>query len=192
MSIVAGETMTLQGDLLLFSGTTLALDIYDPNTHDFLDIQGNLDLNAGGTLELTLDPNAPALLAGDVFDVLRFASVAGAFDTLSLPTLGGGLVWNIADLYTTGELSVITDVDLDDDGLVTGLDLPAHPANESSSHLGVAGQPGRASRHGYQHRGRGGVGTGAFDAGAPVLGQPGMLPPTYSLVLVLSKPRSLF
>ena len=115
-----GEMLTVDGDLLMFAGSTLALDLHSPAIHDLLEVQGTL--TAAGTLELKLDSSAPTLSLGDTFDVLDFASAGGQFDALMLPALDSGLVWNITDLLTTGELSVVTDVDLDDDGFVTGND----------------------------------------------------------------------
>ena len=121
-SIITQDTeLAVLGDLFMVSGTTLALDIYDPNVHDVLDIQGVL--TAAGTLLVSRDPNAPGLQPGDSFTLLNFASATGQFDSLALPTLNAGLVWNITDLYSTGELTVVTDVDLDNDGLITGNDL---------------------------------------------------------------------
>ena len=116
-----GETLNVQGDLLMLAGSSLVLDVYSPTIHDLLDIQGTLTV--AGTLQLNLDPGAPAPNLGDAFDVLDFASASGEFDSLLLPVLDSGLVWNITDLLTTGMLSVVTDVDLDNDGWVTGLDL---------------------------------------------------------------------
>lgn len=115
-----GEMLTVDGDLLMFAGSTLALDLHSPAIHDLLDVQGTL--TAAGTLQLNLDSSAPTLGLGDSLDVLDFTSAEGKFDALMLPALNSGLVWNITDLLTTGELSVVTDVDLDDDGKVTGLD----------------------------------------------------------------------
>lgn len=115
-----GEMLTVDGDLLMFAGSTLALDLHSPAIHDLLDVQGTL--TAAGTLQLNLDSSAPTLGLGDTFDVLDFTSAGGQFDALMLPALDSGLVWNISDLLTTGELSVVTDVDLDDDGFVTGND----------------------------------------------------------------------
>jgi len=116
-----GEVLNVDGDLLMLDGATLALDLHSPAIHDLLAIQGTL--TAAGTLQLNLDPNAPALSTGDTFDILDFAEATGEFDLLLLPVLSTGLTWNVTDLLTTGELSVVTDVDLDNDGSVTGLDF---------------------------------------------------------------------
>ena len=47
--------------------------------------------------------------AGDAFDILDFdaARDAGAFDTLTLPSLPAGLTWDAAQLYTDGSLRVV-------------------------------------------------------------------------------------
>jgi len=38
------------------------------------------------------------------FDIFDFASISETFDTLTLPTLGPSLVWNVDELYTEGIL----------------------------------------------------------------------------------------
>jgi hypothetical protein len=63
-------------------------------------------LTAGGTLKVSLDPAAPAPLAGDAFNILDFASAAGGFDRLMLPALEAGLMWDASRLYTEGILAV--------------------------------------------------------------------------------------
>ena len=121
-AVPVGETMTVQGNLDIQAGATLAMDIYSPTVHDMLDVQGNF--TAAGTLQVTLDAGAPALQQGDLFDLMDVAgTTGGAFDSFSLPSLSTGLVWNITDLITTGELSVVVDVDLDNDGDVDGGDF---------------------------------------------------------------------
>ena len=45
--------------------------------------------------------------AGNSFDILDWGSLSGAFATLNLPALSGGLAWSTSQLYTTGVLTVI-------------------------------------------------------------------------------------
>ena len=53
-----------------------------------------------------IDSFTPGL--GDEFDILDFASAAGAgFDTVDLPDLGAGLGWDTSNLLTTGVLAVV-------------------------------------------------------------------------------------
>jgi hypothetical protein len=48
---------------------------------------------------------APKL--GDRFDLFDFTSFSGAFATLNLPTLSGGLTWDASALSTSGELVAV-------------------------------------------------------------------------------------
>ncbi|MCA9237373.1 MAG: hypothetical protein KDA44_17990, partial [Planctomycetales bacterium] len=125
MAAVA-ETMTIDGDLTLGVGSTLAIDISTPDAHDLLSVVGNL--GAGGTLAVSLDSGSPSPMLGDVFDILDFATASGSFGALSLPSLTAGLAWDTASLLTTGELSVITagggtPGDFNGDGSVNGADF---------------------------------------------------------------------
>ena len=121
--LVAGETLLVDGDVTLSADTTLALDVFNPLIGDRLEVGGHL--TAAGTIEVLLDAAAATPTLGDVFDVLDFASASGAFNAYQLPSLDAGLAWSVTDLLVTGELSVVTDVDLDNDGLVTGSDFLA-------------------------------------------------------------------
>ena len=116
------DVLTVDGELVLESGTTVVFDIATDGINDLLEVTGNL--TAAGTLEVVLDGSAPALTAGDSFDLLDFATISGAFDTLTLPTLDAGLMWDTSALLTTGVLEVVSsllDGDLNGDGFV-GLD----------------------------------------------------------------------
>jgi hypothetical protein len=74
--------------------------------YDVLDVGGTLGL--AGTLDVDLlygfRPQA-----GQTFDILDFdpANLAGTFDTINLPVLGGGLSWDTSNLYTTGSIGVV-------------------------------------------------------------------------------------
>ena len=120
----AGLTAVL-GDYSQTAGTLhIELAGATPQAYDQLLVAGHLA--AGGTLQVSLlDSFQPSL--GNAFDILDFASAAGAF-TLDLPTLGSGLVWNTSQLLTTGMLSVTSafnPADFNHDGIVDGLDLAA-------------------------------------------------------------------
>ena len=90
--------------------------------YDVLRITGLASLD--GTLDVTLlDGYLPQ--AGDMFDLLDWASLAGTFATLNLPALSGSLSWDASQLYVTGALSVFSplNADFDNDGDVDGTDL---------------------------------------------------------------------
>lgn len=118
---VLGETMTVTGDVVLESGMQLAFDVYDPTRSDRLVVTGNF--TAGGTLRVALDAGAPPLGLGETFDLIDFATAGGAFADYDLPGLPIGMAWNVSELLMSGTLSVVADVDLDDDGDVDGRDL---------------------------------------------------------------------
>ncbi|MCA9236796.1 MAG: autotransporter-associated beta strand repeat-containing protein [Planctomycetales bacterium] len=138
---VIGQTFTIDGDLTLNSGSTLALDIATPAASDLLTITGSFA--AGGALDVTLDAAAPAPSLGDVFTILDFASASGAFNSLVLPALGAGLGWDTSSLLTTGELSVVEFAglpgDFNNDTKVNGADFLAwqrgYPATYDAADL---------------------------------------------------------
>jgi hypothetical protein len=120
--IFSGETMIVEGDLMLAAGAILELDIFDPSTVDLLSVTGHIA--ASGTLEVTLEASAPAPQAGDLFDILDFASADGAFAAFDLPSLAEGLNWNTSNLLTTGQLEVVAGLpgDYNGDGKVDAAD----------------------------------------------------------------------
>lgn len=123
------ETMTIQGDLTLASGSTASLNIGAAGTNDLLDIHGNLDVADGFTLEVLLDAtvSASSLQDGDSWDLFNFATSSGSFDPLAfaLPTLSGNLVWDTTRLLVDGVIEVTLPGlpgDFNDDGLVDAAD----------------------------------------------------------------------
>ncbi len=121
VTVYSGQTLTVQGDVALGGGSTLALDIFSPAITDKLAVGGNL--LAGGALDIDLNAAAPAPALGDSFHILDFATASSTFDSYSLPSLGAGLAWNLSKLLTLGNLDVVNDVDLDNNGLVDGSDF---------------------------------------------------------------------
>lgn len=119
--IYSPEVLTVLGDLKLEAGATLIFDIADAGINDVLDIGGTL--SAAGTLEVLLASSAPTPTLGDSFDLLDFTVAEGEFDSFNLPGLDAGLAWNVSQLVTTGEVTVVVDVDLNDDGYVNGGDF---------------------------------------------------------------------
>ena len=120
--IVRSTSLSVGGDYLQLDDTTLELKLFNESTFDRLIVAGNI--HARGTLAVLLDPGfVPA--AGQVFDVLDFATLTGAFTNLALPDLGGGLGWDHSALATSGELAIVSVAlpgDYNDDGLVDAAD----------------------------------------------------------------------
>ena len=80
------------------------------------------NLNLGGMLAVSLI-NGFMPTAGNSFDLFDWASLDGTFASMQLPTLPGGLTWNISQLYTTGVLSVGGVLgDYNHNGVVDGAD----------------------------------------------------------------------
>ena len=94
------------GNLVLAAGAILMeLGGRTPGgQYDVLDVAG--DLGLGGTLDVALIygfvPHA-----GDAFDLFDWGGVAGEFEAVNLPALGGGLAWDASNLYSTGTVSVV-------------------------------------------------------------------------------------
>ncbi|MGL4514060.1 MAG: beta strand repeat-containing protein [Lacipirellulaceae bacterium] len=92
---------------------------------------------------LTLDGTmAVSLLGGFVpsigqsFNLFDWGTLSGTFDSLSLPSLGGGLNWDTSQLYTTGVLSVAAaglPGDYNTDGVVNAADYTTWRDNLGST-----------------------------------------------------------
>ena len=77
------------------SGATLTSDL----------VNGITALSYGGTLALVA--NGDPLISGDAFKLFNAVSYAGAFATLSLPTLNAGLSWDTTRLLADGTIAVV-------------------------------------------------------------------------------------
>jgi autotransporter-associated beta strand protein len=113
------------GSVVLGSATTLILElggVAAGTQYDQVLVTGELSLD--GDLAISLI-NGFTPSAGQSFNVLDWGNLSGAFASLTLPALGGGLTWNASRLYTTGVLSVAPafTADFDEDGDVDGDDL---------------------------------------------------------------------
>ncbi len=111
-------TQTVGGEWKVDLGGTLA-----GTEHDQLDITNTATL--AGILDVSLIGGFSPV-AGDRFDIISAGLITGVFDTLNLPVLSSSLVWDLADLYTTGELLVSLSPlasDFDEDGDVDGFDF---------------------------------------------------------------------
>ncbi len=122
--VPVGETLTVEGDVVLGDDATLSLNIAGSGNNDLLNVLG--DLSADGTLEVLLDATVSALEEGDTYDLLDFGSLSGAFDTLDLPSLTGNLSWDTSTLLLDGIISVIAasvEGDYNNSGQVEQADL---------------------------------------------------------------------
>jgi autotransporter-associated beta strand protein len=118
-AVTGAEVLNVAGDLTLSSTGKMLLDIGQSGYNDRIAITG--DLVADGILEVVWDADAPALAIGSNFNLFDFAAATGTFDTLTLPTLAGGMAWNTDNLLTDGTLSVIAAGllgDFNNDGIV--------------------------------------------------------------------------
>jgi hypothetical protein len=97
----------VEGDVHLGADSRLVMELAGTTAgaqYDQLHVGGLLSLD--GALDVTLlDDFAPRY--GDTFDLLDFGALAGRFDTIELPVLGGGLVWNTAALYSAGMITAV-------------------------------------------------------------------------------------
>ena len=91
------------GDVVLGTGSVTLIELAgtDAGEYDQLLIAGNLEV--GGQLNVDLlDGFAPE--AGDLFDILDFATLSGSFAAMNLPVLDGGLAWDTSQLSVDGTL----------------------------------------------------------------------------------------
>ena len=91
---------------LRLEGTSLVLtELGGTSGIDYDQVNVAGDLHFEGTLTVSLI-NAFSPADGNSFDIFDFSTTSGAFSTLNLPTLGGGLSWDTSQLYTLGTISV--------------------------------------------------------------------------------------
>ena len=101
-TLTVSNALTLAGTTVIElskAGTTLASD----------QVAGLSTVNYGGSLLVRniSDPRALALAAGDSFRLFSAASYAGAFTSLVLPALSGGLNWDTTNLNVNGSVTVV-------------------------------------------------------------------------------------
>lgn len=95
------------GDLDLGAAARLVMELAGTargEEYDALAIGGTFA--PGGTLDVALLYGYVPQY-GDTFDLFDWAALAGAFDAINLPALGGGLGWDTSALYSSGTLSVM-------------------------------------------------------------------------------------
>jgi autotransporter-associated beta strand protein len=94
-----------------------------------------------GTLAVSLI-NSFSPAAGNSFDLFDWVTTAGAFESITLPTLAAGLAWDVTGLYSSGVLSVVNATfapgDFNHDGGVDGADLGVWRSAVGETALGDA------------------------------------------------------
>jgi hypothetical protein len=132
------STIVTAGNLAFDSANTLILELggTTPGSgHDQIQASGLFAV--GGTLQVEL-VNGFAPTSGQSFNLFDWASVAGTFSSLSLPTLSG-LAWNTSQLYTNGILSVVSvdgiAGDYNNNGVVDAADYVVWRENVGTANL---------------------------------------------------------
>ena len=125
--------VAFEGNVQFGSTGLLAIELGGTDTSDFdqLMIDGAALLD--GTLEVSLVDTGTGVYApqlGDSFSIVTASGgIAGTFANLDLPSLGGGLDWQLTNGGSTYLLNVITgssiDGDFDNDGDLDGADIDA-------------------------------------------------------------------
>ena len=96
-------TLTINGPLTL--GATTAMDVKKTGTTlTGSRIDGITALTCGGKLQV--NATGDSLAAGDTFKLFDATTCTGAFASLKLPALRGGLVWDTSELTTNGIIRV--------------------------------------------------------------------------------------
>lgn len=113
--------LTVGGDFTLDSGATL--DVLLSSDHEYGKMNVSGTFHAGGFLNVQLASGFQPH-AGANFDILDFSADTGSFDSIQLPALLSGLVWDTSKLLTEGRLLVVAGLagDFNHDGTVDGAD----------------------------------------------------------------------
>ncbi len=127
---VNSGTLAFNGSpLILGSASTLQFQLSGPQAatqYGKIDVKGTL--TAAGTLQVSLGGGFTPTV-GNSFDILDSSSISGAFSTIQLPTLTSGGVWNTAQLFSNGIISVVSSSvlpgDFNRDGRVDASDFSA-------------------------------------------------------------------
>ncbi len=136
--VTFGDTNSLKIEL---GGTAVG------SQFDHVNVTGHLTL--GGALNVVLY-NGFKPAAGNTFDILDWTALSGTFDSVTLPTMNGRIVWDSSHLYDTGALGGTLSVlatyyagDINRDSHVTVADVSAlmtalsDLSNYQSSHSGM-------------------------------------------------------
>ncbi len=114
------SSMHFDSNLSLSNNSNLQLDISAGGSADKLLVDGQLGL-IDVDLEVSQVGNDP-MAAGEIFDLFDAAIVSGDFDSITLPALEAGLMWNVDSLSSTGEILVTLAGDYNGDGNVDAAD----------------------------------------------------------------------
>ncbi|MBI5683897.1 MAG: PEP-CTERM sorting domain-containing protein [Verrucomicrobia bacterium] len=100
-------TLSFSGSLTLNDSSLLSMEIGGTATNDYDRVWVGGLLRIGGLLDVTLT-NGYTGNAGDTFDLFNFGTLTGTFSQTNLPALAGGLQWNTSQLYTLGDISIMS------------------------------------------------------------------------------------
>ncbi|WP_425400438.1 BNR-4 repeat-containing protein [Aeoliella sp.] len=130
--------MTIEGDFTLAAGATLELDLFSVNEYERVHVDGSI--YAAGTIAVQLDGAAESLSSGDEFDLLDFDGLFGDMESLILPALSEGLVWDNSLFLSDGVLSVTTGLsgDFNGDNMVNLADYTVWRNTLGSTGAGLA------------------------------------------------------
>lgn len=132
--------LEIDGDYIQEPEGSLEIELASLSSFDKFLIAGSATL--GGTLDVVLLNFTPQ--PGDSFDFIDWESVTGTFDSVNLPSLGGGLTWDLSQLYITGSLSVAGTLgDYDLDGSVDVNDFTVWRQGFGTSGIGLASDGNR-------------------------------------------------
>ncbi|MEX2168355.1 MAG: hypothetical protein WD851_03520 [Pirellulales bacterium] len=103
-------TLRIIGNYTHSFNAKMRIELASPASFDKLAVTGNISLVSGifgSALQVSL-PDGYVPRGSQSFDILDWGgALSGTFLSIQLPTLGGTLVWDTSQLYTTGVLSVI-------------------------------------------------------------------------------------
>ncbi len=127
LHVLPGSDALMLENLSFTATSLLGLQL---GASDETDEFGQVEVGGSATLAGTLDVKLASGFAPTVGDSFRLltatAGITGTFATTTLPTLGGGLAWDVDYTTTALTLSVVTDgpsADFDGDGDVDANDL---------------------------------------------------------------------
>ena len=105
-------SLRIGGDFVQTGQGVMTMELIEPflgqaiygTSNDRLEVMGETTLDGTLVVEL-LYGFQPEL--GDSFGLFSFNGLAGQFAEIQLPRLNGGMAWDVSQLYTTGQLTVV-------------------------------------------------------------------------------------
>jgi len=124
-------TLTVNGSVTFEQGSTLVIEILGnfPSQQDRVVVSDTLRLN--GDLEIVIGGSFVPQ-AGLQVPVIQAGVIEGGFDSITAPTLTGGVQWNFSALTTTGAIQVVAS-DTDNDGVGDNIDNCVGVANPTQA-----------------------------------------------------------